>query len=61
MKFDLSSRRAVVTGGCSGIGKTTALRLASAGAAVTAGDFRVSDESRAELEAAGVVVLTCDV
>ena len=61
MNFDLSGRRAVVTGGCSGIGKTTALRLASAGAAVTAGDYRVSDEARAELEAAGVVVLTCDV
>src|ERR1700749_892151 len=48
---DLSGRRAVVTGGASGIGEETARALASAGAEVT---LAVRDTAAGERAAAGI-------
>ena len=57
---DFSGRRAVVTGGISGIGLATALLLAERGAHVTVGDVRPCPED-SPLQAAGVVFRSCDV
>lgn len=59
--FSLSGRVAVVTGGASGIGRSTALLLARHGACVYVGDFDPLDESAAQFAAAGIVQLPCDV
>jgi NAD(P)-dependent dehydrogenase (short-subunit alcohol dehydrogenase family) len=58
---DLSGRAAVVTGGTSGIGKATALRLARAGASVFVGDLVLRDEATREFEQAGIRQQQCDV
>src|SRR2546423_11717878 len=62
--FDLSSRVAVVTGASSGIGRTIALALADAGAAVVLVARREAEleQARHEIEGAGgrAVSLTCD-
>jgi NAD(P)-dependent dehydrogenase (short-subunit alcohol dehydrogenase family) len=54
-------RVAVVTGGESGIGRATVLRLARAGYRVFAGDIRLLDENRAVDPPLGIHVQTCDV
>jgi NAD(P)-dependent dehydrogenase (short-subunit alcohol dehydrogenase family) len=53
--YGLKGKSAIVTGGGSGIGKATALLLASAGAHVTVADIRrvSADETIAEIEAQG--------
>ncbi len=58
---DLKGRVAVVTGGSSGIGRATALRLAEHGARVFAGDLRPLDENREPFATRGIVQLPCDV
>lgn len=50
--FDLSGKVAVLTGVASGIGRATALRLASAGATIVGGDI---DESGAEATAKEII------
>lgn len=58
---DLSGRTAVVTGGASGIGRATALKLAQAGATVYVGDLRLRPGNDAEFEPLGVRQSVCDV
>ena len=61
----LAGRRAVITGGASGIGAATALRLASEGASVAILDARgeAAEETAANLTACGSVAhgMACDV
>ena len=61
----LAGRRALVTGGASGIGRASALRLAAEGASVAVVDVRAgaADPVAAEVTAAGgnAISLTCDV
>lgn len=57
----LTNRVAVVTGGCSGIGRATAVNLARHGARVTVGDYRLRDDCAAEFAELGVQALACDV
>lgn len=57
----LSGRVAVITGGASGIGKATASLLASQGARVFVGDYRLSDASRQSLAQHGIRASACDV
>lgn len=61
LTVDLSGRVAVVTGGTSGIGKATALRLAAAGARVFVGDLVPREEATNEFREAGIHEQTCDV
>jgi 3-oxoacyl-[acyl-carrier protein] reductase len=61
----LAGRRAIVTGGGSGIGRASALRLAAEGARVAVLDKRVelADTAAQEIRAAGgeALALACDV
>ena len=61
----LEGRRAVVTGGANGIGRATALRLASEGAAVAVVDKRASgcEDTASAIRAEGghAVAIPCDV
>ncbi|MCA9073300.1 MAG: SDR family oxidoreductase, partial [Planctomycetaceae bacterium] len=59
--IDFKGRTAVVTGGASGIGRATALKLAEHGAKVFVGDFQPDPENQARFESLGIVQLTCDV
>ena len=52
--FDLSGRRAVVTGANTGLGRAIAVALARAGAGIVAVGRSAMDETQAEVEAAGV-------
>lgn len=58
---DLSNRTAVVTGGASGIGRATALRLAQSGARVFLGDLRLRPENDERFRELGIQQLPCDV
>ena len=55
------NRVAVVTGGESGIGRATALRLAALGAKVFVGDITLHDENRDEFARLGIDSRRCDV
>ncbi|GAA2584947.1 3-hydroxybutyrate dehydrogenase [Actinomadura fulvescens] len=57
--LDLSGRRALVTGGASGIGRACAARLAAAGARVTIVDVR-ADVARATAAEIGAAALAAD-
>jgi 3-oxoacyl-[acyl-carrier protein] reductase len=57
----LSGRTAVVTGGASGIGRATAIKLAQAGAAVFIGDARLRSENDADFASLGIRQAICDV
>lgn len=57
----LKGRVAVVTGGASGIGRVTALRLAEQGAEVTVGDVRLDPDNDEPFAAWGIRQQECDV
>lgn len=59
--MDFKGRTAVVTGGASGIGRATALKLAEHGAKVFVGDFQPDPENQARFESLGIVQKSCDV
>jgi len=59
--FDLSGKVAAVTGGESGIGRATALRLARAGARVFVCDRTQHDSNRGEFQSLGIQTTVCDV
>lgn len=61
LTIDLSGRTAVVTGGCRGIGRATAILLAEHGARVFATDILDADENQATFERLGITFLACDV
>jgi NAD(P)-dependent dehydrogenase (short-subunit alcohol dehydrogenase family) len=58
---DLHGRAAIVTGGASGIGRATALLLASCGARVFVGDYRLRTENDGLFAARGILQQPCDV
>jgi NAD(P)-dependent dehydrogenase (short-subunit alcohol dehydrogenase family) len=58
---DLSHRTAVVTGGASGIGCATALRLAETGARVFIGDLRLRPENNERFDSLRINQSLCDV
>lgn len=58
---DLSQRTAVVTGGASGIGLATAVRLAAAGARVFVGDLRLRPANDDRFASLGITQSECDV
>lgn len=57
----LSGRTAIITGGADGIGRATALLLASEGARVFVGDFHPLAENEAPFAKLGIVQRACDV
>lgn len=57
----LSGRTAVVTGGASGIGRVTAVRLAEAGAEVFIGDLRLRPENEGRFRDLRISQRICDV
>jgi NAD(P)-dependent dehydrogenase (short-subunit alcohol dehydrogenase family) len=57
----LAGRVAIITGGASGIGRATALMLASAGARVFVGDVQQPSENTARFTEHGIRALACDV
>lgn len=61
VKQRLSGRRAVVTGGSSGIGRATAILLAKHGAHVTVGDIRIDPANDAAFECLGIRQRHCDI
>lgn len=56
-----SSRVAIVTGGCSGIGRAAAMQFAKLGVKVTVADFQVSETVVDELADYGIATVSCDV
>lgn len=64
MDLNLKNKTAIVTGGASGIGRATALALASEGANVAIWDLRGAEQAAADIAVAHpvkVVGLSCDV
>jgi NAD(P)-dependent dehydrogenase (short-subunit alcohol dehydrogenase family) len=59
--MNFKDRTAVVTGGASGIGRATALKLAELGAKVFVGDVRPDDRNQSLFQPLGIVQSFCDV
>lgn len=60
-QYQFDGQNAIVTGGCNGIGRATAIMLAEAGAHVFVGDVKHLEENKETFTRLGIVEVMCDV